>query len=792
MKLNDYMNDKINMKILGVKMFSREFAITFLWVTILFFLLPIILVLFVLYFTENKIGKFINLRFKSGSLHHKVSSLKNLNVSFVIPHYNKKFLLDKCITSLFETNILKNSDNEVIVVDDGSTDDSVEFLKYRFPFVKVLENSRNRGFAYSCNRGIKEAKNELIVLLNNDVIVTNGFLNSLIRHFNDKKVFAVSPKMYGWDKKKFIRGMEIGDFKQGYFRFWNEKDTSHGEKIYNTSPSFYTMGAAMVCRRNYFLKLGGFDSLYQPHWWEDIDICYKAQKRGLKILYEPEALVYHKEGASIGKYKGSLAKRNEFIFILKNFTDKEIIFDFFRYLPIVIYNGGWDFLFGFLESLKSIPEILFKRFRERKHIKLSDRKVLRKTSSYYKNFKKRKFENQIPEKRTLLLLSPFFPYPTKHGMQVKVWNTIKSLSAKFDIIFLSFYREGIHTEYIHKLKPYCKKIFTVRYEPGKAGFFSKIIYPTSIMKWYYNIDFKNCLLEILNNYPIDIVLIESSFLIQYVKYIENFPTVLVEHDPSILSFKNSFIKISENRLKQISEWGKTRVFLNNMYRKFDEISVFTNQDKNLLLKLNHRLNVTVIPISLDKDYYVTDKYCKKDIDLLFIGYFLHYPNLEGLKFFLKEVYPILISKLGKINFKIIGSGISKDKLISILGINKDPHIEILGEVSDIRQYLNRAKVFVAPIEIGGGMKVKILEAMACGIPVVATIKAAEGIEVKTGKNILIGNNSLSMAKQIIRLLEDKKLAKMISENGGKLIKSNYNFDKISYRQYTYLNRLIKN
>lgn len=241
--------------------------------------------------------------------------LENCAISVIIPHYNQKQLIDNCLNSLLNLEKFKKKKHKIIVVDDGSTDGSCKLIRKKYPAVKLLRNKQNKGFIYSSNKGIKEAKNEIVLLLNNDVVVKEESIKTLLKHFKKKKVFAVSPKLYGWDKKTFKRGMEIGDFKKGYFRFWNEKDTKFNDKIYQTAPTLFTMGVAMMFRRSYFLNLGGFDKIYRPHWWEDIDICYRAWKRGLKVLYEPESVLYHKGGVSIGEYGDSLAVRNESNFL---------------------------------------------------------------------------------------------------------------------------------------------------------------------------------------------------------------------------------------------------------------------------------------------------------------------------------------------------------------------------------------------------------------------------------------------------------------------------------------------
>jgi len=231
----------------------------------------------------------------------------------VIPNYNGEKLLRKNLALLLEAKKDKvNQIKEIIVVDDGSVDKSVSLVKKEFPEVKLIKHTKNRGFSAAVNTGARTSKGSLILLINNDVIPEKGFLKKALRHFKKRKVFAVSlhEKGYGWAK---------GKFQDGYIL---HAPGVEGEKVQET---FWVNGGSGVFRRDIWMELGGMDeNLLSPFYWEDIDLSYRAAKRGYKLLWEPGAIVHHKHETTIGlfpkKQVERIRERNHLLFIWKNLT----------------------------------------------------------------------------------------------------------------------------------------------------------------------------------------------------------------------------------------------------------------------------------------------------------------------------------------------------------------------------------------------------------------------------------------------------------------------------------------
>lgn len=240
-----------------------------------------------------------------------------MNSSVIIPNYNGERLLTENLPLVIKAmNNPANGICEIIVVDDGSWDGSVRLIKEKFPQVKVIKHKINRGFSASINTGVRGSSGDLLVLLNSDVIPDEDFLISTLPHFKNPKVFAVSlhEKGYGWAR---------GGFKDGYIQILpgEESDSFH--------ESFYVSGGSGVFRRSFWMSLGGMDEkLFSPFYWEDIDICYRAAKRGYQILWDPESLVIHKHESTISKlskkYVARVRERNQLLFIWKNITSASL------------------------------------------------------------------------------------------------------------------------------------------------------------------------------------------------------------------------------------------------------------------------------------------------------------------------------------------------------------------------------------------------------------------------------------------------------------------------------------
>ncbi|MBS0423781.1 MAG: glycosyltransferase [Proteobacteria bacterium] len=218
------------------------------------------------------------------------------DISIIIPVHNKHLYTFTCLKSIYENS--GESAYEVIVVDDASTDDTSKMLN-NIKGITVIHNIKNKGFIYSCNAGVNVAKGRFIVLLNNDTIVTHGWLNALTKTFLDfPNAGLVGVKLVYPDGKL----QEAGGIVWQDASAWNYgryDDPEKPEYSYCRTVD-YCSGACLMIKRQDLIDLGLLDDYYTPAYYEDTDLAFRVRKAGKKVYYQPAATVIHFEGISSG------------------------------------------------------------------------------------------------------------------------------------------------------------------------------------------------------------------------------------------------------------------------------------------------------------------------------------------------------------------------------------------------------------------------------------------------------------------------------------------------------------
>lgn len=300
-----------------------------------------------------------------------------MKISIVIPNYNGEELLKKNLPKLF-TAISEHKDYEIIVVDDGSKDGSVNFLKSQN--VIILKNSKNLGFSSTVNKGVKNAKSEIVFLLNSDAYPDKDFFKPILEDFKDPQVFAVGCLDKSLENGKVVlRGRGIGKWSKGFL--------VHSKGDINKRNTLWANGGSAAFRKSIWQKLGGFDEIYSPFYWEDIDISYRALKSGYKIIFDPKSVIFHdhSQGAIKRNYSQFtirvISYRNQFIFVWKNATDFTLQIKHILFLPYhlarAFKNRDAAFFIGFFKALVLLPKIVKSSFNVQRQFVKKDKAVMK-------------------------------------------------------------------------------------------------------------------------------------------------------------------------------------------------------------------------------------------------------------------------------------------------------------------------------------------------------------------------------------------------------------------------------
>lgn len=280
-------------------------------------------------------------------------------VSIVIPNWNGVELLKKHLPTVLR----ESTGAEVIVVDDASDDDSAIYLHKHFPEVTVITKTKHEGFASSVNAGVEKANGDIVILLNTDIAPEKGYLEPLLAHFSDPNVFAVGCLDKSHEKGEIIlRGRGIGWWEKGLY--------VHKRGEVDKADTAWVSGGSGAFKKSVWMELGGMDTRFNPFYWEDIDLSYRAKEKGYRVLFEPKSMVhhYHEEG----KIKSEFTKeeieqivyRNQFYFVWKHAPLGQLCLSIL-WTPIRIgkeaVHGKWEMLHGLLRALPSFPGTLFSR-----------------------------------------------------------------------------------------------------------------------------------------------------------------------------------------------------------------------------------------------------------------------------------------------------------------------------------------------------------------------------------------------------------------------------------------------
>jgi GT2 family glycosyltransferase len=693
---------------------------------------------------------------------------KNTAASVVIPNWNGRELLAKYVPSIIEA-LSGNPENEIVIVDNGSEDGSAEFLRDHFPSVRVLALDRNLGFGGGSNAGFRAAKNDIVVLLNSDMRVERDFLAPLLEAFTDEMVFSVACQIFFSDPNKLREetGLTQSWWENGALRVRHRADPA----IQIPYPCAYGGGGSCAFDRRKFLELGGFDELLAPFYLEDTDIGYMAWKRGWKVLYQPRSVVYHEHRGTIGKRFSAeqidlVLRKNFALFCWKNIHEWPRLGShfFFAYAGAVVtvlfgesperanFAGLW-------RAFRQLPRAMGSRARARGLAVIDDTEAFhRPLGGYFRD----RFAvlPKDPERLSVLFVSPYPICPPIHGGGVFMYQTALELTRLCELHLLILLDYAWQREPHQELE---RQVASVEYlvrTAGKEKQFGSIL-PHAVRE-FASQEIEWRLHREMYLREIDVVQLEYTALSQYGGDYRRLACVLFEHD----IYFQSIARGSANpqgvmeKAKAGYEYLRALRYELRILPRFDRVQVCSPENGNYLLSflpgLRGRIDDNRAGIATPS--YEFHANGREPETMLFLGSFRHLPNQEGLNWFTQKVLPAVLEHKPRARLVIVGSEPPPRHSLPHLPDN----IELRGFVEDVREPLGRYAVFVCPILSGSGMRVKLLEAFAAGIPVVSTPLGAEGLAGKDGEICALADEPAEFARKIVELFDDKEKARKLA------------------------------
>jgi len=310
-----------------------------------------------------------------------------MKIDIIIPNYNGSGLLKKNLPKVINS-VSKYSDLGIIIIDDYSSKIDQEELKLfirsqkstsKVP-IRLLLKKRNEGFASTVNKGAFASDAPILVFLNSDVAPEKDFLDRPL------EILSARPEVFGVGcLDKSVEGETIVERGRGT-GFWSNGFFQHKAGKLNSDKTLWISGGSSVVRGELFRQAGGFDPLYNPFYWEDIDLSYRMQKLGYVVLFDKESVVVHEhELGAIKKHFASkkvqeIAYRNQFIFHWKNLTDPDLLMQHILWIPVLLLKSlvrhDSAFIVGFMRALAVLPRIISYRLKNKSIVVRTDKELL--------------------------------------------------------------------------------------------------------------------------------------------------------------------------------------------------------------------------------------------------------------------------------------------------------------------------------------------------------------------------------------------------------------------------------
>lgn len=372
----------------------------------------------------------------------------------------------------------------------------------------------------------------------------------------------------------------------------------------------------------------------------------------------------------------------------------------------------------------------------------------------------------------LLFISSRFPYPTLKGDQLIVYQRIKGLSKFFDITLLTFYTDENELNELEHVKLFCKRVIPVKLTKGKIlknSFETIFDKGKPLQVGYFKSDiFYKELIKCIELYKIDIV---HSFTLRLAEFTKdlNIPVLYELIDSMELNVRN-MIREEKGFKKWVykTEYKRIKQYEQNLVKDNQYVSVVSTKDKEKI-GFDH---IKVIPNGVDLDIFKPTSFPKKNGRIIFTGNMGYLPNIHAVTWFALKCFPLILQAIPEAKFIIAGANPS----YSVKKLHNGKNIYVTGYVHSLVDELTKSMVSVAPMRSGSGMQNKILEAMACELPVVTTHNGLEGIDAEPNEEILVADTSEIFAQSVISLLKVKTLHNKIAVNSRKYVAKNHSWE----------------
>lgn len=380
----------------------------------------------------------------------------------------------------------------------------------------------------------------------------------------------------------------------------------------------------------------------------------------------------------------------------------------------------------------------------------------------------------------VLLLTQVLPYPPDSGPKVKTYYVLRYLAQHHQVTLVSFVRDTDKPDHIRHLETWCERVITVPITRSKLDdlrFLGQSLLTGQpwMMLRDERANMRRALAALTAAESFDIIHADQLNMGQYALTLPARRRVLDLHNALWVLYRRMAETLPPtNPMKYLvgRDWKLLKRYEGQMCRDFDAVTAVSDEDRLALIEAGARDDIVVIPIAIDTDQQAFIPRQPSGPHIIHIGTMYWPPNIAGITWFLDEIYPIIKQRVPDVRFTLIGA---RPPASLVERAKSDNSVTVTGYVDDPLPYFQDASLMVVPLLAGGGMRVKILNALSQGIPMVTTTVGCEGIAVTHGKDILIADEPVAFAESVVRLLNDAELNAYITRNGRRTVEEHYDY-----------------
>ncbi|WP_031496016.1 glycosyltransferase [Bryobacter aggregatus] len=689
-------------------------------------------------------------------------------ITVVIPSRQGRHLLEQLLPQIRAQQGVQR----VIVVDNGSSDDTASLAD---DFVDVMVERLPMSFASAVNAGIRATRTTHVCLLNNDMVLEDGFFPALQRAFDlFPNLFCATAQIF------FPEGKRREETGKAAWKPVSPRDfpvrclpPAAGE---NYTPVLYGSGGCSLYDTRKLLAIGCLKEAFRPAYVEDLDVGWRGWQQGWPTVFVADARVIHHHRSTTAR------------FIAASSIELAIEHNYLRWIQSsvatpTVFDRLWQAAVMRANLLAAVPEpapiamytLRFAAFekpyfawdRPAQPLFPEDR-ILALGGGDLACFP----GQAAHDKPRILIATSYLPYPLSHGGAVRMFNLMREAAKHYSLVLLSFVDEFLQPE--PELAELCVEVVEVL----RQGTHYRLATPRPKAVEEFDSDaFRAALHWVKERWQPQIAQLEFTQMAQYAGQCAPAKTILVEHDITVDLYEQLLAEKDEFDLRL--EKDRWKVFESAAWQEVDCVAVMSDQDRKTV---SGAKRVEVIENGVDLDRFRPTAQAPEPGRILFIGSFAHLPNVLALDWFVSEVWPRLYgSKLHVI------AGRHPDYYLNFyqervsLDLNA-VGIEVEAFVSDVRPAYACAEIVIAPLLASAGTNIKVLEAMACGKAVVATTGGVNGLQLVAGEDYLAGQTGEAFAEAIRSLQRDAVLRTKIETQARQSVEARYGWEAIGAKQ----------